>query len=400
MNGDQEQNTIQDSQDFSMRTASRFAIVIVFLALVLGGIFGYKFYQIGQMQEKFSQPQPPATIEAVEARKGTWQRSLKSVGSIKAVNGVRIANEVPGVAKEIQFESAQRVKKGQVLLRMDTATDEAALSTRRAEARLAEQAFNRISDLLPKNAVSQSQYDEAQANLEVARARVNEAEAQLDKKILEAPFAGMLGIRLIDQGEYLPAGTPIVEINTLDPIYADYAISEKELAHIEVGHKVRVTVVAAPDKSFPGEVTAINSSVNPESRTVRVRATLDNPDRQLQPGMFATIATVRPTQREVVYVPRTAISFNTYGDYVYVVQKNDKGQKVVERRSVETGPVEDGNVAVTKNLDAGEQVVATGLLRLRAGQPVQFASESNKQGQEKEGNKNGDQQSAPQQGGQ
>ncbi|MDG5501306.1 efflux RND transporter periplasmic adaptor subunit [Marinobacter sp. BGYM27] len=355
-----------------MRTASRFVVVIVFLAVVLGGIFGYKFYQFGQMKEKFSQPQPPAVIEATTAQSVQWQPSLKAVGSIEAVNGIQIANEVPGVIKDILFESGDKVKKGDVLLRLDSQTDEAALTTRRAEERQASREFKRLEDLLPRKAVSQSQYDEAEANLEAARARSIEAQAQLNKKELKAPFAGTLGIRLVDQGEYLATGTPIVEINMLDPIYADYTISEKELANVTVGNQVDVTVAAIPDQTFSGKISAINSSVNAETRTVRIRATLKNPEQKLQPGMFATIQTLRPKMRDIVAIPNTAISFNTYGDFVYVIKENDEGALITERRSIETGGTRDGMVEVTKNLEAGERVVATGLLRLRAGQTVEI----------------------------
>lgn len=363
-----------------MRTASRFAIVIVVLVVVLGGIFGYTFYRFGKMQEQMSQPQPPAVIEATTAQRTSWTQAIKAVGSVTAVNGVEVANEVAGVVESIGFESGDRVKKGDVLLRMDTSTDEAALRTQRADAQLAQQQFDRNANLLPKRAVSQAQYDEAKANMEAARARVNEAEAQLQKKIIKAPFDGALGLRLVDQGQYLGVGTSIVEINMLDPIYVDYTISEKELTNVDVGNDVAATVAAVPNKEFRGEVSAINSSVNPQTRTVRIRATLGNPEQELRPGMFATIQTVRPQEREVVTLPRTAISFNTYGDFVYVLKENGEGQLVTERRSVETGGTRDGRVEVTSNLEAGERVVATGLLRLRAGQPVKIESEDGNNG--------------------
>lgn len=358
-----------------MRTASRFAIVIVALLVVLGGIFGYTFYRFGQMQKQFSQPQPPATIEATTAKSTTWVQSIKAVGSVTAVNGIEVANEVAGVIKELRFESGDRVEKGDVLLTMDSATDEAALRTTRAEAKLAEQQFKRTANLLPKKAISQAEYDEAQANMEAANARVKESEATLEKKVIKAPFAGTLGLRLVDQGQYLGVGTPIVEINMLDPIYVDYTISEKDLANVDVGYDVEATVAALPGETFKGKVSAINSSISPETRTVRVRATLRNPDRELRPGMFATVQTVRPAERDVVTLPRTAISFNTYGDFVYVLKKNDDDQLVTERRSVETGATRDGRVEVTKNLEAGERVVATALLRLRAGQAVEITKD-------------------------
>lgn len=365
-----------------MRTASRFVIVIIVLAVVLGGLFGYKMYQFGQMKEMLSQPQPPAVIEATKAERTSWTPSLKSVGSVTAINGVQIANEVPGVARDVVFESGDRVEEGDILVRLDGEVAEAALRTRRAEARLARQEFERVEDLLPRKAVSQSQYDEAEANLAAAKARVKEAEAQLAKKTLRAPFSGTLGLRLVDQGEYLATGSPVVEINMLDPIYVDYTVSEKELNNIEVGHEVNATVAAVPDQTFDGEISAINSSVSPESRTVRVRATISNPDRKLRPGMFATVRTLRPESRDVVTIPRTAISFNTYGDFVFVVTENDNGELITERRSVETGEVRDGRLEVKTNLEAGDRVVATGLLRLRAGQRVEIKSENTDESQD------------------
>ncbi|KEF30758.1 MAG: efflux RND transporter periplasmic adaptor subunit [Gammaproteobacteria bacterium] len=364
-----------------MRTASRFVIVIIFLGIVLGGIFGYKIYQFGQFQKQMSQPQPPAQISATRATTEQWTPSIKAVGSIEAVNGIEIANEVAGVVEEINFESGDRVKQGDVLIRIDSAIDEAALRTRRAEAQLAQQEFKRVSDLLPKRAVSQSQYDEAKANYDAAKARVNEAEAQLSKKIIRAPFDGTLGIRMVDQGEYIATGTSIVEVNMLDPIYVDYTLSEKNLPNVATGYPVAVTVAAVPDQQFEGSVSAINTSVNPETRTVRIRATLENPKGLLRPGMFATIQTQQPQDNEVVTVPRTAVSFNTYGDFVFVVADNDEGQQVVNRRTIVSGETRNGRVAVMSGLEAGETVVAKGLLRLRAGQSV-VIQEGDEQSQE------------------
>ncbi|WP_396621974.1 efflux RND transporter periplasmic adaptor subunit [Marinobacter sp. W-8] len=365
-----------------MRTASRFVIVIIFLGVVLGGIFGYKFMQFGQMKEMMSQPQPPAIISVTKATTENWQPAIKAVGSIEAINGIEVANEVPGVIENIGFESGDTVSKGDVLVRLDAAIDEAALRTRRAEAQLAEQEFKRVSDLLPKRAVSQSQYDEAKANFDAARARVNEAEAQLNKKVIRAPFDGKLGIRMVDQGQYIATGTPIVEINMLNPIYVDYTLSEKFLPDVDQGYPVSVTVAAVPNQTFEGEVSAINTSVNPETRTVRMRATLDNEENLLRPGMFATIQTGQPRDNEVVTLPRTAISYNTYGNFVYVVEENDNGELIVSRRTVTTGEVRDGRAAVLSGLEEGETVVAKGLLRLRAGQRVEIQDESGQEASE------------------
>ncbi|GGY60262.1 efflux RND transporter periplasmic adaptor subunit [Marinobacter zhanjiangensis] len=355
-----------------MRTFLRFVIVIVLLGAVLGGIFGYKFFQLGQMKEQMSQPQPPAAVSATRVVAEQWTPSIKSVGSVEAINGIRVANEVPGVIQEIAFESGDTVEQGDVLIRLDSRIDEAALRTRRAEAQLAAQEFKRIEDLLPRRAVSQSQFDEAKANYDAARARVNEAEAQLSKKVIRAPFDGNLGLRLVDQGEYIATGTPIVEINMLDPVYLDYTLSERELPRVDRGYEVVATVAAVPGETFTGEVSAINTSVNPETRTVRIRATLPNPDGKLRPGMFGTVMTRHPDQETVLTLPRTAVSYNTYGDYVFLIEENDSGQLTVTRRSVKTGEVRGNQVAITSGVEEGDRVVAKGLLRLRAGQPIEI----------------------------
>lgn len=358
-----------------MRTFRRFLIVIVILGLVLGGIFGYKIYQYGQMQEQMSQPQPPVIVSATTATTESWISSIKAVGSVEAVNGIEVANEVAGVVQEIHFESGDTVSEGDRLVSLDSAIDEAAVRTRRAEAQLAAQEFERVENLLPRRAVSQSQYDEAKANYDAAQARVNEAEAQLSKKVIRAPFNGTLGLRLVDQGEYIGVGTSIVEINMLDPIYIDYSVSEQEISRIATGYDVAVTVAAVPEQTFTGKVSAINTSVNPETRTVRIRATLANRDNHLRPGMFATVMTRQPEQHDVITVPRTAVSYNTYGDYVFLIAENDQGELAVSRQSVTTGDVRGDRVAVLDGLEDGDQVVAKGLLRLRAGQRVEIQGE-------------------------
>lgn len=358
-----------------MRTASRFVIVFIVLGVVLGGLFGYKFYQFGQMKAMFSQPRPPAMVSATTARMDTWTPSKKAVGSITAVNGIEVANEVAGVVEHIHFESGDQVEKGDILVELNADIDQAALRTRRAEASLAAQEFKRVSDLLPRRAVSQSQFDEAKANYDAAQARVVEAEATLSKKVIRAPFSGTLGLRMVDQGQYLATGSAIVEINMLDPIYVDYTLSEQDLPLINTGYNVAVTVAALPNETFEGQISAINTSVNPETRTIRVRATLENPEDKLKPGMFATIQTHQPNAVEEVTVPLTAISYNTYGDFVFVIEKNDDGQLIVNRRTVVTGETRGERVAVESGLNEGEQVVSKGLLRLRAGQTVAIQEE-------------------------
>ena len=354
----------------------RVVSVVVILAVLLGALFVWRFAQISQQAERMSQAPPPAEIETAEAVTRRWTQATSAIGGLRAVNGVQVANEIAGVVESLEFESGQRVEAGDVLLRIEGETDEAALETREAEARLALQQFERFSDLIDQNAVSQSEFDEARANYEAAEARVHEQRALLNKKTIRAPFSGVLGLRLVDLGEYIGVGTPIVGINMLDPIQVDFTISERALQRVSVGDRVEVTVAAFPDRQFVGEILAIDSSVLPESRTVRVRARLPNPDMQLRPGMFANVQAVRDEVKEVVTVPRTAISYNTYGDFVFEIVDGEGGQKIVERVSVTTGNVRDGEVEIIEGLEAGATVVGAGLLRLRNNQPIKVVAET------------------------
>ena len=352
----------------------RVIFVLVALALVLGALFAWRFAQIRQQVEMMSQAPPPAEIEVVAVAERRWAQSIRAIGGLRAVNGVEVANEIAGVVEALEFESGQSVEAGDVLLRIEAETDEAALETREAEARLALQQFERFSNLIKQDAVSQSEFDEARANYEAAEARVHEQRALLNKKTIRAPFSGVLGLRQVDLGQYIGVGTPIVGINMLDPIQVDFTISERELPRVRVGDRVEVTVAAFPDQRFNGQVQAIDSSVLPESRTVRVRAELDNPDMRLRPGMFANVRTVRDEMMDVVTVPRTAISYNTYGDFVFEVVEGEGGQKIVERVSVTTGEARDGEVRIVEGIDAGATVVGAGLLRLRNNQAVKIVA--------------------------
>ncbi|MDT8450530.1 MAG: efflux RND transporter periplasmic adaptor subunit [Wenzhouxiangellaceae bacterium] len=354
-----------------MSTSRRLIVVLAVLAVVFGGLFGLRYFQIQQRQAQMAQSQPPVAVEAVDAAERRWRQSITAIGSLRAVNGVQVANEIAGVVESVGFESGQLVEAGDVLLQIDAETDRAALATREAEARLALQQFERFSNLVKQNAVSQSEFDEARANYDAATARVHEQRAIVNKKTIRAPFSGKLGLRLVDLGEFIEVGTPIVEINMLDPIQVDFTIPERVLPRVEVGDTVQVTVAAYPGATFTGEILALDSSVLPESRTVRVRGGLDNPDLKLRPGMFADVRTYRDTVRNVVTVPRTAISYNTYGDFVFEIVDGDGG-KVVERRSVTTGEARDGEVEIVEGLGAGATVVRAGLLRLRNGQAVEI----------------------------
>lgn len=353
-----------------MRNAPRLLVGLLVLFLILGGLFGLRYLQLKGQQAAMSRQPPPAQVEATRSQFQRWQATVSAIGDLRAVNGVRVANEIAGVVDRIEFESGQRVQTGDLLVHLDDETDVAALATAEAEARRARQQFERFSDLIGQDAVSQAQFDEARATYEASQARVSEQQALLAKKSVRAPFSGTLGLRQVDLGEFVPVGTPIVEINVLDPIHVDFTIGEAELPRIRTGDAVEVRVAAYPEETFTGEVLALESSVRPATRTVEVRARLSNPDRRLRPGMFANVTVFEDIERQVITVPRTAISYNTYGDFVYRIDEDEGGQRV-ERVQVRTGEVRDGQVEILEGLDADVRVVAAGLQRLRDGQAVQ-----------------------------
>jgi len=348
--------------------SKRYLTVIISLLVVIGAIFGIRFWLLMRMAS-MPHPFPPTVVASAPVIQEDWKPSLRSVGSLVATNGISVSTEVDGIVSKIVFQSGQEVKKGDVLLHLDDKVDQAALAALRADQRLAEVQFNRAKDLLKKRVMSKSEYDEANAKFDAARARVAGQQAVIDRKTIRAPFDGLLGIREVDLGQYIKAGNPIVKLEALDPIYVDYTLPERYLQIVKVGQTVDVKLDALPGAMFSGQVSAIDSGVSTGTRTLKVRASLSNDKLQMRPGMFAEITTITANAHPVLTVPYTAISFNTYGNFVYTIEKTDKGQ-IVKRRQVSTGEVRDGRVSITEGLKQGEEVVRSGLVKLREGIPV------------------------------
>lgn len=351
--------------------SKRLVISIVSLAIAITGLTGFVVWK--NLHSPSTKPKgfPPALIASTEVRQEAWQPSITSVGSIVAVNGVNVSNEDEGIVSSIVFTSGQAVTQGQILIKLDDAIDVAALEALRAERRLAEVQFNRAKGLLKKHVTSMSEYDEAEARYDATRARVKQQEAVINRKLIRAPFAGLAGIRQIDLGQYLKAGESIVSLQSLDPVFIDYTLPERYLARIKAGQMIKVELDALPGQIFNGEVSAVNSGVDTNSRTIKVRATLGNPDHNMRPGMFARVETITGEAQPVLTLPATAISFNTYGNFVFVINKDDKGALTVKRTPVETTETRSGRVAVT-NLQAGTMVVRAGMVKLRDGIPVKI----------------------------
>lgn len=316
-----------------------------------------------------SRPPPPAVVATAHVTTGAWQPSLFAIGSIVPTRGVIVSTEVSGLVSELLFDSGQFVEKGEILLRLDDEVDRSELVALEADRKLAELTRDRAQRLVNDKLGSRSNFDEAQAALEGAQARVATKRATIRQKTLKAPFAGELGIREVSPGRYIGAGAEIVSLVALDPIFAEFNLPERQLGTIQTGQKVLVGVQAYPDQEFDGEIAAISPTIEATTRNVRVRALLANSDRRLRPGMFAEVRTLLPLRENVLTLPERALTFSPYGNSVYVVV-SESGNLVVSRRQVKTGEVRAGRIEITSGLAEGDEVVSAGHNKLRNGQAV------------------------------
>jgi membrane fusion protein (multidrug efflux system) len=273
--------------------------------------------------------------------------------------------------KSIHFESGQPVAAGTLLVQLDDEADRADLAKLVAARTLAELNFQRLKILIPGKTVSQSSYDEAKATLDGAVAMVAESRANIAKKAVRAPFTGVLGIRSVDLGQYLAPGSAIVSLQALNPVYADYSLPERYLGKLSVGQPVEVRVQAYPERVFAGTISAVSPRIESATRSVRLRATLDNPDLALKPGMYAEVDTALPAIDKVMTLPERAIAYNPYGNSVFFIEEKDGGL-VVQSRQIKTGEVRDGRIEIIEGLKEGDQVVSDGLNKLRNGQAVKI----------------------------
>ncbi len=353
--------------------AKRLFLVTLFLAILFGGIFGWKHYMAQQRMAAQAGGMPAPVIAASVVRSDTWTPEISTVGSLVAVSGIEVTNEVSGTVSGIHITSGRTVAEGDLLLQLEDSSDRATLEGLVAERRLAELKFERVASLFPKKSVSQSEYDEARALLDGATAKVTAQQALIGKKQIRAPFSGQLGIRRVDLGEFLSPGSDIVPLEQLDPIHADFSLPERELARVAVGQIIQVRVQSQPDVLFEGTISAIDPGVDTGTRSFRVRATLSNPDKTLRPGMFAEIRVLMPEALTVLTIPGTAVSYNPYGNFVFAINDQD-GANVVERRQIETGTTKGDRVAVISGLEEGDRVVSAGQVKLRNGQTVEIDS--------------------------
>ncbi len=354
----------------------RMVIMLVAVAIVFGGIFGFQVFKAA-MIKKFmsSMSSPPQTVSATKAALSEWQPNIEAVGSLRAVKGADLSLEVAGVVDTISFNSGDDVDQGALLLKLRADDDTAKLQSLQATADLSQITYQRDLKQFQIQAVSQATLDTDVANLKNAKAQVDQQQAILDKKFLRAPFAGHLGIRAVDLGQYLGAGTLIVTLQALDPIFLDFFVPQQVVDQVRIGQSVTVKVDAFKDQTFPGEISAINPKVDASSRNVQIRATLKNPDHKLLPGMYATVDISTGAPQNYITLPQTAITYNPYGDTVYVVdtkggQDGSKPQMTARQTFVTVGPTRGDQVAVLKGVNAGETIVTAGQIKLHNGSVV------------------------------
>ncbi|MGB3581623.1 MAG: efflux RND transporter periplasmic adaptor subunit [Roseiarcus sp.] len=363
-----------------------FVVALALLAALTGGLAYFQFVIKPVMVKGFitaAFAPKPTTVTAEAARVEQWRPELTAIGTLRAIQGVAIAPQAAGDVTAIHFESGDDVEAGALLISIDDSVEQADLANGLAQLKNADSTLARQRTLVAQGNTPQSAVDTAIATRDSAAATVERTRAVIAQKAIKAPFAGRLGLRNVDLGQYVAVGTSLVTLQRLDPIYADFPVPEEALNSIATGQAVRMTVDAIPGRSFEGKIEAIDARVSAESRNVTARAVFANPDRKLLPGMFANLTVTTGEPAAVLTLPRTAIVYSLYGDDVFVVtaaphareqgglsESGGSSGLIVERRVVRVGPARGERVAIEDGLRAGERVVTAGQIKLQAYSPV------------------------------
>jgi membrane fusion protein, multidrug efflux system len=353
-----------------------FVIMLALVALVVGAVFAWQAV-VGSFMKKFmaAAASAPQTVSTVTAARADWQAEIHAIGSLRAVKGADLSAQASGVVGEIAFESGDEVPAGKVLLKLRPNDDYAKLDQLVAAEELAGQTLKRDQEQFAAQAVSQATIDTDVSTLKSAHAQVAAQRALIDEKIVRAPFAGRLGIRQVDLGQYLAAGTTVVTLQDLDPILIDFYVPQQALRSLRIGQAVYAAVDTYPGVRFPGIIESVNSKVDAASRNVQVRGSFKNADRRLVPGMFASVTMDAGSSTSELTVPATAITYNPYGDTVYLVERggkdaNGKPRDTVQQRFVKLGATRGDQVAIVSGIQAGDVVVSAGQIKLRNGAAV------------------------------
>jgi membrane fusion protein (multidrug efflux system) len=354
---------------------TKVALALLVVALLAGGLAAVWVFQLKKMIAAHqAMTPPPEAVSSYTVREEQWQDGLTAIGSVVAVQGVTLTPDIPGVVREIAFESGARVAAGDLLVRLDTSSEEAQLRAIEAQAELAALNLTRITSLRKDNMIAQTELDAAEANLKGARANADAIRAVIAKKTIRAPFAGELGIRQVNLGEYLDGGKPIVSLQALEPVYVNFSLPQQQLAQLKAGMTVVVTADTLPNDRREGRLTAIDPDLDPVTRSVGVQATFANPDRRLRPGMFVRVEVLLPDKQTVLAIPATALLSAPYGDSVYLIEsrpgRDGTPGLVVRQQFVRTSRARGDFLAVESGVKAGERIVSSGVFKLRNNLPV------------------------------
>ncbi len=345
------------------------AVVIVFLG-VIGSV---KYFQIRSAMAQGGFQPPPEAVTTTVVRQEQWETTINAIGTVVAVNGVNVSADLPGLVEQISFDSGRPVSKGDVLVRLDTKQERAQLAAALAQLDLTRLQLDRATGLRNQEIVAQSVVDQLSAENKQAAARVGEIRASIERKTIRAPFSGVLGIRNVNLGEYLAGGAPIVSLQSLQPVYVHFTVPQQEVARLRTAGEVRVMSDGFAGTEV-GKVTAIDSLVDEAMRNMRVQATFANRDGRMRPGMFVETKLARGAKTPVLTVPASAISYAPFGDSIYIVEDvkgpDGKSYRGVRQQFVKLGGTRGDQVAVVTGLKPGEEVVTSGVFKLRPGAAV------------------------------
>lgn len=352
----------------------KFVIALFGFAVLVLSLGAVKALQIKKAMS-VAHVQPPSSVTTFEAKQVEWRSYIKAIGTLAPVEGVTISADAAGHVVKVSAESGSAVKAGDLLVEIDTSVENAQLVAAEAKADLAKVSLDRAQSLLGNNTVAKSEFDVADATYKQAMAEVTSIKATIDKKRIRAPFDGRVGIRLVNVGQYVSPGSPLLPLQKLDPIYVNFSVPQRQLSSLSVGQKIILNVDAAEAGTFEGAVNAINSEVDPATRNVTVQATIANPQEVLRAGMFARVELELPNAESLVVVPATAIAYASYGNSVFIVEKmkDPEGKEYlgVRQQPITVGIARGDLVAISGGVKPGEQVVTAGVFKLRNGVPVQ-----------------------------
>ncbi|MGX9393723.1 efflux RND transporter periplasmic adaptor subunit [Nitrobacteraceae bacterium UC4446_H13] len=357
-----------------------FIIVGILLAILVGGLVGFNAFRSHMIAQFFANNKPPpVTVSAAEAKSEVIPNLLRAVGELAAVHQVNVTSDVSGRITDILFTAGAHVTKGTPLVQLFDKPDQGDLASYKAQAKVAELSLDRAKQLAARQFGPQATVDQAQAAYDQANAGIAKTEAIISQKLVRAPFDGVLGVRHVEVGQFLTAGTQIISLTDLSTLFANFTVTEKDSGKLAVGQVVRVEVDAYPGKTFDGKITTIEPQIATDTRNIRVQATIRNQEGILKPGMFATTTVVLPEKPAVVTVPETAVEYTLYGDSVYLIKekKADDGKTslTAERTFVRTGDRINGRAVITQGVKSGDKVVAVGQLKLQSGAAVEISKD-------------------------